>query len=208
MSWRARANWTAVAPSNTWGPAGTCSPVSESSNAAGRQIGTPPIASTMAVRPTKSTRTKPSRRTPVIDSTVFHVHAAAVPRSWLLSQPTANASLNMLAAFAGVVEPSFIVHAGRSITRSRGMEISSTRLRSAEMCATTVVSDRIPGSAPPIAAFWPLRSSDPRIRTFTAVPACTSFGAVALADGEGTWGRAPSRSVTSPASLMFESSSR
>ena len=109
-------------------------------------------------------------------STVFHVHADADRTSWPWSQPIRNASLNCRASRAGVVLPSVIMHDGRSASRSRGMETSSTRDRSAATCATIVVSDCIPSSAPPIVPFSPLRSSDPMISRFTGDPARASPG--------------------------------
>ena len=69
---------------------------------------------------------------------------------------------------ARVVLPFVIVHDGMSTRESRGIETSSTRDRSAEMCRTIVVSERMPAASPPISAFSPSRWSDPRIRMLTA----------------------------------------
>ena len=77
--------------------------MSSSLRSVGRQMGTPPIASTMSRSPTKSTSTSPSSRTPVRSSTVFHVHPDADSTSWPSAHPIANASLNCRYVRAGVV---------------------------------------------------------------------------------------------------------
>ena len=59
------------------------------------QIGTPPIASTIDWNPTKSTTTKWSIVRPVSACTVLMVHPAAEAMSPPMSQPVANAELNI-----------------------------------------------------------------------------------------------------------------
>src|SRR5699024_11572901 len=53
-----------------------------------------------------------------------------------------------------------------SSTRSRGMDTTSTLLRSAEMCTSRVVSERMPATSPPPMAWFslPSRESDPITR--------------------------------------------
>ena len=63
------------------------------------------------------------------------------------------------------------------------MDTSSTRDLSAATWATIVVSELIPSFSPPIAAFPPLRSSDPMISRFTGEPARESPGADAVGGG-------------------------
>ncbi|OIQ88165.1 hypothetical protein GALL_299750 [mine drainage metagenome] len=85
-------------------------------------------------------------------------------------------------------------------SESRGIETTSTRLRSAEMWMTIVVSERWPGSAPPIAAFAPDRESDPIATMLSARPALGSIAvgaAVAPSDGAAT------RPLRLPTVVMF-----
>src|SRR5690606_24219093 len=97
------------------------------------QMGTPPIAVTMFWKPAKSTTTKPSTKTSVRFSTVCTAHAAAEPTSPPTVAPFANAALKRV--FAGaVVFPFVVAHAGTSTRESRGIEIISTRERSAATC--------------------------------------------------------------------------
>jgi hypothetical protein len=98
--------------------------------------------------------------TSVRPSTVAMVHAAADSTSSPTIAPYANALLNW-SNVATVSLPLVILQAGMSTMRSRGMESSSTRSRSAEMCMRIVVSERMPPKYPPIASFSPERSSEP-----------------------------------------------
>ena len=116
--------------------------------------------------------------------TVLIVHAAADVMSPPLSQPVANAELNM-PWVARVVLPFVMVHDGMSTRESRGIETSSTRDRSAEMCRTIVVSERMPAASPPMEPFSPSRWSEPRISRLTAWPAFGSSGSGSLV-GVGT----------------------
>ncbi len=108
-----------------------------------------------------------SVRRPVFCSKVRRVHAAAAARFSVSPAPVANAELNISDSCGAVVLPSSRVHEGMSTSESRGMDTRSTRLRSAERCTSTVVSDRMPSSSPASAAFSPSRLSVPMTRMFS-----------------------------------------
>jgi len=75
---------------------------------------------------------------------------------------------------------------GMSTRVSRGMETRSIRFRSAEMCTTIVVSDRMPSSSPPSRAFSPSQTSEAISRWFSARPSFGSVGSgVSVTTGSG-----------------------
>ena len=89
-----------------------------------------------------------------------------------LSQPVANAELNMPVVRAGGRRRSSCVHDGMSTRESRGIETSSTRDRSAEMCRTIVVSERMPATSPPMRGVLPValvRAQDQDVDGLTGV---------------------------------------
>ena len=116
-------------------------------------------------------------RKDVIVSTVFQVQAAPEAMAFLSSlspAPLAKAELNGASSLASVFPPSRVVHSGMSTSVSRGMETASTRLRSAEMCMTSAVSERAEATSSlpcdPSTLLFPARESVPRIRRLTARP--------------------------------------
>src|SRR5450756_2361170 len=186
----ARAKAIAVSPSSVWNPALTLRPESGELMLFGMHIGTPPSALTMSTTPMKSTTTKSLIRTWVSDSTVLMVHAAAsvtLP-DWA---PYAKAALNL--GVAGALFVPFVRRQEGIFTQlSRGMEMSSTRERSAEMWMMMDVSERIQPLETPIGGVSPDRVSEPSRRMFCGRPAEGSPG------GAGAWvGRSPSSFVTS-----------
>jgi len=87
--------------------------------------------------------------------------------------PLAKAVLNW-PSDSSTVEPSEEVQLGMSTMVSRGMDTTSTRERSAEMCMIMAVSERatITSSSPsePSTLLAPARESVPRTRMLTACP--------------------------------------
>jgi hypothetical protein len=130
-----------------------------SSTSSGTHTGTPPSASTIVLKPLKSTTTKWFTRSPDIVSNCATVQA---------SPPRANASFHCENSSPGIVEPSSgLMQSGRSTIRSRGMLTPYARSRSAERWSRIVVSDS-PALAPDTPD-WPSRVSDPRISTLSGL---------------------------------------
>lgn len=152
---RARRKLIEVRPSSTCSPAAMlrsreCAPPTTGS---GKHIRTPPSASTTPMTPVILTTTWSVIVSPVRSWTVVMVHAAAPTMSSTPPEPISNAELNIASFCLRVVLPSERLHAGMSTSESRGMETTSIRLRSPEMCTTKVVSERMPSSAPASSAF-------------------------------------------------------
>ncbi len=95
------------------------------------QICTPPSASTIRLKPLKSTSTKWSIFTPVRYFTARTTH---------LRPPALYAALNLPVTRVPSVEPSAL-QLGRVTQESRGMLIPNAFFRSAEMCSRIAVSD-------------------------------------------------------------------
>ena len=95
-------------------PASMLMPWAGSTIGSGMQTSTPPIASTMPWKPSKSTTTKWSSRIPVSCSNCWTVQAGP---------PRPNASFHITLSAPGMVEPSVALQSGRSTIESRGIEM-------------------------------------------------------------------------------------
>ena len=106
----------------------------------------PPSASTMFLKPLKSTSTKWSMRMPVSVSSVEIVQAMP---------PVLYAELIMLAGGGISCLVVSFLHLGICTIESRGKLISRAWSRLGEMCIRMIVSVRLPPASAVLASFWP-----------------------------------------------------
>ena len=138
---------------------------------------TPPSASTIEMKPAKSTTMNASTAIPDICSTVAFTQATPGATSEASEPPSAPVNievLNMTSVCGSEDEPSACRQEGMSTSVSRGIESTCRRVRSAEMWTTIVESLRRPPtsseSPAPRSEFLPSRESMPSTRTLTARP--------------------------------------
>ncbi len=204
---RARANARAVFPSRVCGPALRSSLAFGERMSLGIHMGMPPSELTMFLKPEKSTIMKwPLKSTPVRSVMVRITQAAPSPRFPFLP-PLESASLNFVVQPLTTV-PSYIMQSEMRTRESRGIETTSIRDLSAEMCMTMVVSPRMPlAPLPPMTPFSSLRSSVPMSAMLMGLPAAKSVGMSSLGSAVES-GAGPKSELTSCFSKAFRVSCR